>query len=457
MSDGKFPYFKQVALGALAGIGTLALIIVGFSVSGVASITAPTNQQTQAQGTPTPTTSVTPDSTRTCSVASQAADPRLGIFSGIVINADTDEVLFDRNGNAPAATASTMKLLTAVAALNVLGPNYRVETKVYSDSAEPGSIYLVGAGDPTLSRLAAGKQSVYKDAPKLADLAIGVKAALGTTQVTKITLVSTAFPGPTWESSWERTEQTQGYMSEVTALQVDGDRANPASETSARTTSPVNNAGKWFKAALGSTAANATVVTGSLPNGATQLTSVLSQPISQWVKHMLLVSDNTQAEFLARLISIKQGFDGSFTSISAAYKRALSSTSLDSSSLAIKDGSGLSDLNAVPPVYMAKLAKLIMSGTGNYQVVLQGLPIAGESGSLSARFKGNNLDASGHIIAKTGWIKRGYTLAGIINSADGSHLVFAVYALGNVKDDAKQAIDDLVTGVYRCGNTLSNQ
>ena len=457
MSDGKFPYFKQVAIGALAGIGTLALILVGFTVSGVTTNSAPAPQQTQALASATPTTSVTPNATRTCSVATQAADPRLATFSGIVINADTDEVLFDRNGSTPAATASTMKLLTAVAALNVLGPNYRVETKVYSDSTDPGSIYLVGAGDPTLSRLPAGKQSVYKDAPKLADLAIGVKAALGATPVTKITLVSTAFTGATWEPSWERTEQTQGFMSEVTALQVDGDRANPSAETSARSTAPVNNAGKWFKAALGATAANATVVTGSLPNGATQLTSVLSQPISQWVKHMLLVSDNTQAEFLARLVSLKQGFDGSFSSISAAFKRALTSTSIDSSNLIIKDGSGLSDYNSVPPIYLAKLSKLIMSGAGNYQVVLQGLPIAGESGSLSARFKGANVDASGHIIAKTGWIKHGYTLAGIINSQDGTHLVFAVYALGNVKDDAKQAIDDLVTAMYRCGNTLSNQ
>jgi D-alanyl-D-alanine carboxypeptidase/D-alanyl-D-alanine-endopeptidase (penicillin-binding protein 4) len=452
-----FPHFKQVALGALAGIGTLALLIVGFTVSGVATInTNPAPEQSQAEASASPTTSVTPNATRTCSVATQAADARLGSFSGIVINADTDEVLFDRNGNTPAATASTLKLLTAVAALNVLGPNYRVETKVYSDSADPGNIFLVGAGDPTLSRLAAGKQSVYKDAPKLADLAIGVKAALGTTPITKITLVSTAFAGPSWESSWERSEQTQGYMSEVTALQVDGDRANPTAETSARSTAPVQNAGKWFKAALGAAASTATISTGSLPNGATQITSVLSQPISQWIKHMLLVSDNTQAEFLARLVSLKQGFDGSFSSLNQAFKRALTGTSLDSSSLIIKDGSGLSNFNAVPPVYLAKLSKLILNGGGNYQVVLQGLPIAGESGSLASRFKGDNLDASGHIIAKTGWIKKGYTLAGIINAGDGTHLVFAVYALGNVKDDAKQAIDDLVTAIYRCGNTLSN-
>ena len=457
MSEGKFPYFKQVALGALAGIGTLGLIIGGFSISGVGTVPQNTTpSSTQAAVSPSPSTSITANSTRTCSVATQAADTRLGTFSGIVINADNDEVLFDRNGSVPAATASTMKLLTAVAALNVLGPNYRVETKVYQDSADQGSIYLVGAGDPTLSRTAAGKQSVYKDAPKLSDLAIGVKAAIAV-PITKITLVSSAFAGPSWEPTWERSEQTQGFISEVTALQVDGDRANPSAETSARSTTSVLNAGKYFKAALGTAAANAVVQQGTLPNGVTQVTSVLSQPISQWIKHMLLVSDNTQAEALARLVSIKQGFDGSFTSISAAVKRALASTALDSSNLVIKDGSGLSDQNAVPPLYLAKLSKLIMGAQGNYNVVLQGMPVAGESGSLQDRFKGANLDASGHIIAKTGWIKHGYTLAGIINAKDGTHLVFAVYALGDVKDDAKQAIDDLVGAVWRCGNTLSNQ
>jgi D-alanyl-D-alanine carboxypeptidase/D-alanyl-D-alanine-endopeptidase (penicillin-binding protein 4) len=58
--------------------------------------------------------------------------------------------------------------------------------------------------------------------------------------------------------------------------------------------------------------------------------------------------------------------------------------------------------------------------------------------------------------AKTGWINNGYTLAGIVDSADGTPLTFAVYALGPVSDNAKQAIDTLVTGFYKCGDNLSN-
>ena len=453
----KFAYLREVLIGAGSGLGALLLLILGFSVSGgpiVPHNTAqPSNTATTASSA-SPSASASGD--RTCSIAAQATDPLLGTFSGVFINAGTNEVLFDRNADVASATASTLKLLTAAAAVQILGPNYRVETKVYQDPANPGSIYLVGGGDPTLSRTAAAKQSVYQNAPKLSDLAVGVNAKVGSTPITKITLDSTLFNGPSWGSDWERSEQTQGFMSEVTALQVDGDRANPMAETSKRSTTPVANAGKYFKAALGASASGATIVQGKTPAGMTQIASVLSQPISTWIRHMLLVSDNTEAEFLARLVSLKQGGDGSFASLDTYMKRALAYTGLDSSKLVIKDGSGLSAANAVPPTYLAKLSQLISSGQGNWNVIMQGIPVAHETGSLASRFGGDNLDADGKVIAKTGWIKHGYTLAGIINSPDGTKLVFAVYALGNVSDSAKQAIDNLVTAAYRCGNKLSN-
>lgn len=390
-------------------------------------------------------------------MAEQAADPLLGNLYAVVVNPATDEVLFDRNANTPAATASVMKLITAAAALESLGPNYRAETRVYQDATDPSVIILVGGGDPTLSRTPAGAQSVYFDAPKLSTLALNVNQRLAGTPISKIILDSTTFQGPSWESSWERSEQTQGYMSEVTALQVDGDRANPAKETSARSTNPVGNAGRFFKAALGSNASTATVVKGELPASAKEIAKVVSQPISKWINHMLQVSDNTQAEALARLVSLDMGFDGSFASIGPAFKKALANTGLDLSGVTIRDGSGLSDFNAVSPKLIADLMELVLNNSSNLGVINQGLPVSGESGSLANRFKGENIDAAGKIFAKTGWIKKGYTLGGYLKAVDGTNLTFAVYALGNVSDATKQAIDNLVTGFYRCGDTLSNE
>jgi D-alanyl-D-alanine carboxypeptidase/D-alanyl-D-alanine-endopeptidase (penicillin-binding protein 4) len=450
-----FVYFKEVGKGAAIGLGVLALIVGGFSIGG---ISAP--EQTGApEATSSASASPSPSSTsnRTCSVSDLATDPRLANFSGVVLNATTDEVLFDRNANTPAATASVMKTLTAAAAIMTLGPNYRVETRVYQDATDPGTIILVGGGDPTLSRTAAGKQSVYRDAPKLATLALNVNKKLAATPITKIIVDSSLYSGPSWEPSWERSELSQGYMSEVTALQVDGDRSNPAAETSARSSKPVLNAGKYFKAALGANAAAATVVAETMPAGATQIASVSSQPISKWITHMLQVSDNTQAEALARLVALDLGYDASFKSIDAAIKKAVAPLGINTAGMTIRDGSGLSDFNAVSPMVFAKLMQLVNKPGSGIDVLRQGLPVSAESGGLASRFKGDNIDAAGHVFAKTGWIKKGYTLAGIINAKDGTVLTFAVYALGNVTSEAKDAIDNLVTGFYRCGDTLSNQ
>jgi D-alanyl-D-alanine carboxypeptidase/D-alanyl-D-alanine-endopeptidase (penicillin-binding protein 4) len=452
----KFGYLKETAIGAVSGAAALALIIGGFSISSGSNNSAsqPTDSSS-ASASSTPL--ATPTSSRTCSVADYLTDPLLGNLSAVVIDAATDEVLFDRNANTPAATASVMKLLTAAAALESLGPNYRAETRVYQDSTSPGVLYLVGGGDPTLSRTAVGAQSVYRDAPKLSTLALNVNQRLNGTAVTRIVLDSSMFPAPSWESSWERSEQTQGYMSEVTALQVDGDRANPSQETSKRSTNPVGAAGQHFKKALGAAATSATIAKGSLSPSAVEIAKVVSQPISKWITHMLQVSDNTEAEALARLISLDQGFDGSFSSLTQAYQRALAGTGLDLSGIVIRDGSGLSDFNAVSPATVAKLMKLVINQTGNLAVINQGLPVAGESGSLANRFKGDNIDAAGHIFAKTGWIKKGYTLAGYMKPKDGSVLTFAIYALGSVSDSTKGAIDNLATAIYRCGANLAPQ
>jgi D-alanyl-D-alanine carboxypeptidase/D-alanyl-D-alanine-endopeptidase (penicillin-binding protein 4) len=446
-----------VGRGALIGLAILALIIGGFSVGGVGGATPNSNPDANPQISASASPSPSSTSTKTCSVAELAADSRLANLSAVVINTATDEVLFDRNANNPAATASVMKTLTAAAAILTLGPNYRVVTRVYQDAVDPGTVILVGAGDPTLSRTAAGKQSVYRDAPKISTLALNVNKKLAATPITKIIVDASLYSGPTWEPSWERSEMSEGYMSEVTALQIDGDRSNPAAETSKRSNSSVMNAGNYFKKALGASASGATVVAETMPEGAIEIASVSSQPISKWINHMLQVSDNTEAEALARLIALDMGLSASFASIDTAIKKALAPLGLNTAGMAIRDGSGLSDFNAVSPTFVAKLMQLVNTPGSGIESIRQGLPVAAESGGLAERFKGDNIDAAGRIFAKTGWIKKGYTLGGLISAKDSSTLAFAVYALGSVTPDAKQAIDNLVTGFYRCGNLLSNQ
>jgi D-alanyl-D-alanine carboxypeptidase/D-alanyl-D-alanine-endopeptidase (penicillin-binding protein 4) len=70
-----------------------------------------------------------------------------GIASLYVIDASTGNVVFDKNSQVGLAGASTQKIITAATAFEVLGKDFRFETRFGYDQ---GELYVFGAGDPTL-------------------------------------------------------------------------------------------------------------------------------------------------------------------------------------------------------------------------------------------------------------------------------------------------------------------
>lgn len=457
----RFPYLREVLVGSGSGLLVLTLIIGGFAVTTGGETASPTPAETPVEtvtAEPTPTALETP--MKTCSVSEEASNASLGTLQAVVLNAETGEVLYDRDADKPAATASVMKTLTAAAALMTVGPNFRATTKVLSDPASKSVISLVGGGDVTLSKTPIGVQSIYRDAPKLATLATQVRVWAernNVTQIDEIILDSTLFSGSAWESSWLRSDQKDGWISEVTALQADGDRVRPATFTSPKTGRPVLSAGEAFKKELGAFAQTAILIESPTPVGFVEIASVQSQPMSRWITHILQTSENIESEMIAKLVSKDLGFDGSFESFDPAFKRALGTTGLDLTGVSVRDASGLSQLNMVTPRFTAELMRLVNSEFADFGQIKRSLPIAGESGTLGGRFKGDIKDATGKILAKNGYIIGVHTLNGIINSQDGTTLTFTIYALGDVGSDVRTAIDTLATAFYRCGNELSNE
>jgi serine-type D-Ala-D-Ala carboxypeptidase/endopeptidase (penicillin-binding protein 4) len=403
----------------------------------------------------------------TCSVKSLAQNKNIKSLFAEVRRADNGQVLFARSPNSAMRSASVMKVLTSVVALDALGPDYQATTRVFADKENPSKIYLVGGGDVTLSRTPGNIASLYSKAPKLDTLTRQVRtwATKEKITVSEVVIDSTLFgESGDWHPTWDLRGLSQGYMAPVSALQLDAGRLTSSSNRNLfigqRTAKPVEQAGSLFLASLkrSNLAATATVSPGKAPADAVQIAEVKSQPISSWIENTMRVSDNAQAEALARLSSIALGFDGSSTSLTVAYKKVLDARGINSRGVEIVDGSGLSRLNKLPVRVVNDLLAQIYSAPEKHASAIAGMPVSGKPGSLRYRFyTGTQRPALYNIEAKTGWIRTGYSLAGKMRAQDGTELYFTVYNLWtSVNQTNRLAMDNLVYGFFRCGARLSD-
>ncbi|MEL0627505.1 D-alanyl-D-alanine carboxypeptidase [Salinibacterium amurskyense] len=441
-----------VLFALLAGVAVFAGISVG-SASSAVDVT-PDEVTVEQRSQP----DVTPGSVsvRTCSVDALSTVAAFPSLVGVVTDVASGDVLWDRSAEDASSPAHIVTAFTAAAALQTLGADTRISTKVI-DGSQPGVIVLVGGGDPTLATTNA---SYYRDAPQISELASQAMTRYEELHpgvpITEIVLDSTLWTtADAWDPNWPERERTGGYHSYVTALMVNGDRADPTIAISPRGTDPVKSAGEAFAQAAGLpgvTFSNGAAV------GNTVLGEVKSQPVSVLVEQMLNSGDDSIAESLARLVSKKLGFSGAASTLTQAMQGALADAGLaDAGSITITDGSGLSPQNQVSPLFAAQFMAQGASGSGAVGTVYGMLPVGGTSGDLYSRFEGDAAAASGNVAAKSGWTNQEHSLAGVVNAKDGTQLAFAFYSIGEgISTDARTAIDNLVAGVYSCGNNLSN-
>ena len=402
-----------------------------------------------------------------CTANKAMSQKTLGKFHAYVINVDTGDVLVDVLGKELTPSASVIKTLTAVAALQKLPLEYKAVTQVLATPSEPSTLVLKGGGDFTLSRLGPGESSVYSKPPRIRNLA---KQALEKIPVdvpiTKIILDDSFFSGEAWNPDWPAKYRTLGYVSNITAIQADGDRVQPnrliSSYSFRRGKEPVLTAGEALRASLGERAVNAELVVGKTPTDAYVISEVQSQDMRQsWLGHMLTHSDNTGAEFIARHAAKAAGLEGSIAGANKVIKLSLRELGLKPKPLVIRDASGLSNENKVHSKLLAELMVKVAKAENGLGVLTEWMPIAGETGTLRYRFQGKSAIARGNVIAKTGYIPGLYGLSGIVNASDGSRLAFAVFARADSENGvsvtytAQGAIDRVVTRFYSCGASLT--
>lgn len=403
-----------------------------------------------------------------CKATKAVRQKTLGKFYAHVINVETGEVLLDVRGSELTPSASVIKTLTAVAALQQLPAEYRAVTQVLVSPAEPSTLIFKGGGDFTLSRLVPGESSVYSKPPRIRSLARQALAQLSPeVPITKIILDDSFFSGEQWNPDWSAKYRTLGYVSNISSIQADGDRIQPNRQLSSysfrRGIDPVMTAGQALRDFLGERAIGAELVLGPAPSDASVIAEVQSQDMRQsWLGHMLTHSDNTGAEFIARHAAIAAGFEGSIDGANRVIKKSLRQIGLRPKTFIIRDASGLSDENRVHAKLLAELMVKVAKAENGLDVLTQWMPIAGQTGTLRYRFQGASAIARGSVIAKTGYIPGLYGLSGIVNAADGSRLAFAMFARADKENGlsvtytAQGAIDRVVARLYSCGASLTS-
>ena len=180
--------------------------------------------------------------------------------------------------------------------------------------------------------------------------------------------------------------------------------------------------------------------------GKDEIASLTSAPISKMIEHLTLWSDNLVADRLADAAARRVGNPTTGKGLTATYKEVLSGLGIASDGLKVRDGSGLSKKNQVSARMVVDVLMAIRKDS-KFNSIYEGLPIAGETGTLVKRFE-NTPEAKGNVRAKTGWVSNSVTLAGYVKSGEKEY-AFAILADGitpslKYRNRARAAMDKLL-------------
>jgi len=388
-------------------------------------------------------------------LAKLLADKRLGPHVLVVVSdLNSGKVLF-RHGSGASIPASTTKLLTGLAALESLGPMTRFSTRVV---AVDNRLVLVGGGDPFLASGPAAAKGKYPARADLVTLAKRTATSLAAQGITRVRLSYDAslFTGPAVNPAWPAGYLPDNVVPPISALWVD-----EAEYRGRYVSDPAGAAGRTFATALARLGVKVVgpVRSARAPATATELAVIKSAPVGEIVQRTLEVSDNNAAEVLARQIGLKEAGDGSFRGGAAAVFTVLRELGVDVTGSRIYDGSGLSRKNSLTAQTLLDVLRVAASPEHpTLREVVTGLPVAGFTGSLRARFDTGPSAARGRVLAKTGTLSEAgvHGLAGIATDLDGDLLGFVMIADKVAMQNTLAVRRDLdlmaaALGACRCG------
>ncbi|WP_092068777.1 D-alanyl-D-alanine carboxypeptidase/D-alanyl-D-alanine-endopeptidase [Prevotella sp. tf2-5] len=336
----------------------------------------------------------------------------------IVYDLTADSILYKVNERQALRPASTMKLVTAITALDRLGGSYQFRTQLYhtgsiEENTLKGDLYCVGGFDPAFNGddLRAFVESVHQ---------MGIDTICGRV-VADLSMKDADLLGEGW--CWDDDNPKLSPLSIGRDIEFLDRFVKKLSEDSI-------------------VFAGIRLSNSSLPNDA-RILCTRTHTMDQILQRMMKVSDNFYAEAMFYQLGAAIGRRPAKAKDAASVvKQLIQKVGNGKNPYRVADGSGLSLYNYVTPELEMRLLRYAYRNSQIYQHLLPSLPIAGRDGTLKTRMKGTF--AEENVKAKTGTVTGVSALAGYCTAANGHQLCFSIINQGIMKSDPGRNFQDKV-------------
>lgn len=435
-------------------------------------------------------------------VARANLGPNVGVT---VLDASTGNPVFEHQSALALNPASNQKLITAAAALSLLGAEFRMRTALHGvveGDAVVGGLYLRGYGDPGLRqadlmelvidlarRGVRRVDDVVVDASYFDDQLLPpafeqqprevapFRSAIGAVSLDANAYLLRVRPGASGAPAIVELDGEGYFVVDSQLTTVDGGPLNVIADQRAdgermrlvlRGTVPtggspvsyarrIENPLAWSGHVLRDLLARqgirvgGSVRIGATPPSAPLLTSHQSRPLAQLLSALGKQSDNFTAEMVFRVIGAEAHRPGRSADAVTAVQTFLRGASIDVDTLAIVNGSGLFQGNRVPTGQLARLLSWVYRNPAIRDEYVAHLAIGGVDGTLANRLR--DLPAPRVVRAKTGTLNDAIALSGyVLGRTPGEAYAFSVIANGIAghQGEARTLCDDVA-------RTLANQ
>lgn len=385
-----------------------------------------------------------------------------GDFSVAVADAD-GKIVSSLNPDAPREPASTMKILTALAASSTLDMGSTFHTNALLDPVpattgqdRQANLTLKSDGDMLLGAGASDPGHINGRAG-LATLADQSATQLKKQNISQVHLKyddslfgSVRYPATIASNNVGNTNYTG-----ISSMAVDGGRQwagmdhdpDLYSVYPEMSTTPANDAAATFASLLAQRGigVDGDVASGKAASNAKPIATLASATLAEVMAFTMRHSDNTLIEEFGRLLALKTGAADSPEGATQAVKARLDKLGIDTTNLHMADCSGLSEGSTLEVKTLVEVQSRNLKG-GLGAAAAEGLSIPGLVGTARNRLA--DPGAAGLLRVKSGSLDQVTSMAGNVSRKNGGVLAFAV-VVNNPQDygAAKNAVDTFISAL----------